>query len=77
MTIVQEYKYINNGIIYVGGSVPDGADVLETLNILVADHGKELHRKSDDKRVGTSIWLKDDDSQDNYVEVEKENDDNN
>lgn len=77
MKIVQEHKYRSNGTVYVGGIVPDGAEIIETLNILVADSGKELHRKSDDKKVGTSIWLRDGDSQDNYVEVEIKDDDNN
>lgn len=77
MKIVQEHKYRSNGIVYVGGNVPDGAEIIETLNILVADDGKELQRKSDEKNVGTSIWLRDGDSQDNYVEVEIKDDNNN
>ena len=76
MNIVQEHKYKKDGIVYVGGNVPDGAEIIETLNILVADKGKELHRKSDDKKIGTSIWLRDGDSQENYVEVEIKDDNN-
>lgn len=74
MFITQCYKYEYNNIVYVGGNVPEGATVLETMNILNAEEGYELVRKSDEENVGNSIWLKDSDSEDNYIEVESPED---
>ena len=71
MFITQCYKYEKDGIVYVGGNVPDGANVMETMDILNAEDGYELVRKSDGENVGSSVWLKDGDSQDNYEEVEQ------
>lgn len=68
MFITQCYKYKYNGIVYVGGEVPDGAEVLETMNILNAEEGFELIRIADNENVGSSIWLKDGDVQENYRE---------
>ena len=70
MFITQCYKYKYNGIVYVGGEVPEGAEILETMDILNAEDGFDLVRKSDGKNVGTSVWLKNGDTQDNYTEVE-------
>lgn len=70
MFITQVYKYEKNGIVYVGGNAPDGATILETLDILNAEDGFELVRKSDSENVGNSVWLHDGDTQDNYTEVE-------
>lgn len=71
MYITQVYKYEKEGIIYVGGQVPDGAIILETMDILNAEEGYTLIRKSDQEDVGNSIWLHDGDTQDNYTEVEE------
>ena len=72
MYITQCYKYEKDGIIYVSGNVPEGATVLETMDILNADEGYELVK--DGERIGTSVWLKYGDSEDNYSEVEVEQD---
>ena len=64
------YKYEKDGIIGVGGNVPEGATILETMNILNAEEGFELVRKSDGERIGSSVWLRDGDVQENYEEVE-------
>lgn len=72
MYITQCYKYKYNGIVYVGGDVPDGAEILETMDILNAEDGYDLVRKSDGENVGTSIWLKDGDVQNNYIEVKND-----
>lgn len=70
MFITQCYKYEKNGIVYVGGNVPEGAEILETMDILNAEKGYELFCISDGECVGNSIWLHDGDSQDNYEERE-------
>lgn len=70
MFITQYYKYKYNDIIYVGGQVPEGAEILETMDILNAEDGFDLVRKSDGENVGSSVWLKDGDSQNNYTEQE-------
>ena len=72
MYITQVYKYEKDGIVYVGGNVPQDATILETMDILNAESGYNLVRKSDDEEIGNSIWLKDGDSQDNYEEIEIE-----
>lgn len=71
MYITQVYKYEDNGVIYVGGNPPQDATILETMNILNAEDGFDLVRKSDGENVGANIWLKDGDTQDNYVEVKQ------
>ena len=70
MYITQVYKYEKNGIVYVGGNVPEGATILETMDILNAEDGFELVRIADEENVGTSVWLRNGDTQDNYTEVE-------
>ena len=72
MFITQCYKYKYNGIVYVGSNVPEGAEILETMDILNADEGYDLVRISDNENVGSNIWLKDGDVQENYKEVEAE-----
>jgi len=72
MYITQCYKYEINGIIYIGGTPAEEATILETMNILNAKEGFELIRKSDNENVGVNIWLKDNDSQDNYLEIKIE-----
>lgn len=70
MFITQYYKYEYNNIVYVSGNVPEGATILETMNILNAKEGYELIHKSDNENVGNSIWLKDNDVKENYNEIE-------
>ena len=70
MFITQTYKYKYNGIVYVGGPVPEGAEILETMDILNAENGYTLIRKSDFEDIGSSIWLRNDDTKDNYGEKE-------
>lgn len=72
MFITQTYKYKKDGIVYVGGEVPDGAEILETMDILNAEDGYTLIRKSDQDDVGNSVWLHDGDTQNNYEEKEIE-----
>ena len=69
MYITQSYKYEKDGIVYVSANVPEGATILETLDILCAEDGYELERISDGENVGNSIWLHDGDIQENYREV--------
>lgn len=76
MFITQSYKYEYNGIIYVSANVPEDATILETLNILNAKKGYDLIRKSDNKNVGSSIWLRTGDFENNYIEVEVINEEN-
>lgn len=68
MYITQTYKYRYNDIIYVGGEVPEDAEILETLDILNAEEGYDLIRIADDENMGNSVWLKDDDVKENYRE---------
>ena len=75
MYITQMYKYEINGIIYVSANVPEGAIILETMDILNADDGYELVRKSDGEKLGANVWLKDCDTQDNYIEIPEPQDD--
>ena len=69
MFITQCYKYKYNDIIYVGGQVPDSAEILETMNILNAEEGYDLIRIADDENVGNSVWLHNGDVQENYKEI--------
>ena len=71
MFITQSYKYELNGIVYVSGQVPEGATILETMDILNAEEGYTLISKSDQEDIGNSVWLHDGDTQDNYTEVEE------
>ena len=73
MYITQVYKYELDGIVYAGAlEVPEGATLLETMDILNADDGYELQRISDGENVGNSIWLHNGDVQENYTEVESQ-----
>ena len=73
MHIDKCYKYEKDGIIYVGGNLPEGAIILETMDILCAEDGYTLIRKSDFEDIGSSIWLKDDDTMENYGEKKYDN----
>ena len=75
MYITQCYKYEVNGVIYVGGTPPQDATILETMDILNADDGYNLIRKSDGEKLGANVWLKDCDTQDNYIEIPEPQDD--
>ena len=68
MFITQCYKYKYNGIVYVGGEVPENAEILETMDILNAEEGFDLIRISDEENIGNSVWLHDSDVQGNYKE---------
>lgn len=72
MNITQSYKYRKNGTVYVGGQVPEGAEILETMDILNAEDGYDLVRIADDENVGANIWLRDGDVKENYKEAERE-----
>lgn len=72
MNITNSYKYEKDGIVYVGGNVPEGATILETMDILNAEEGYDLIRISDNENVGSSIWLRDGDVKENYKEAERE-----
>lgn len=62
------YKYEKDGIVYVSWNLPDGATLLETMDILNADDGKVLIRKADNENVGSSIWLQGEDNESNYID---------
>lgn len=68
MYITETYKYRKDGIVYVGGNVPEGAEILETLEILNAEDGNDLIRIYNNENVGSSIWLRNDDVKENYKE---------
>lgn len=68
MYITQSYKYEYEGIVYVSGNVPEGATILETMDILNAEDGFDLIRISDNENMGSSVWLHDGDVQENYRE---------
>lgn len=74
MYITQSYKYEYNGIVYVSANVPEGATILETMDILNAEDGYILIRKSDGEDMGNSVWLHDGDTQENYTEQEDDTD---
>lgn len=60
--------YVCDGAIYCGFK-PENADVKEERQVLYPNKGYLLERKSDSKQFH-SIWLKDDDTEENYIEVE-------
>lgn len=60
--------YICNGAIYCGFK-PDGVEVLEEREVLYPAEGYELERITDKERL-PSVWLKDGDVKENYIEVE-------
>lgn len=70
MHIENMYKYEKECIVYVGGEVPDGAEILETMEILNAEEGYDLIRISDNENVGSSVWLHNGDVKENYREEE-------
>lgn len=70
MYIVEMYKYEKEGIVYVAGVLPEGATLIETMDILTASSGYDLVRISDNENIGTSIWLRNGDVEENYREEE-------
>lgn len=68
MHIVTSYKYEIDGIVKVSENLDEGATILETMDILYAEDGYELYH--DGENIGNSVWLKDGDTQDNYIEKE-------
>lgn len=64
--------YICDGAIYCGVK-PEGVEILEERQILYPEHNYILVRKTDGKKYN-SVWLKDGDTQDNYIEVERKDD---
>ena len=72
MYISETYKYQKDGIVYVGEEVPEGAEILETMEILNAEDGYDLIRIHDEENMGSSVWLHDGDVQENYREEEHE-----
>ena len=70
MYITETYKYRKDGVVFVGGNVPEGAEIIDTMTILNAEENHTLIRISDNEDVGSSIWLRDGDIQENYKEEE-------
>ena len=52
------------------GFKPDNAVITEERPVLYADEGYTLIRKSDFEDVGSSVWIRDGDTADNYGEKE-------
>lgn len=71
MYITETYKYKHNGIVYVGGEVPEGAEILETLEILNAEDGYDLIRIRDNENMGANVWIRPGDLVKNYREEEQ------
>lgn len=74
MYITETHKYKHNGIVYVGGEVPEGAEILETLEILNAEDGYDLIRIHDNENMGANVWLRPGDFVENYKEEEHKDD---
>ena len=72
MYITETYKYEKDGIVYVGEEVPEGATIIETMDILTAEEDMDLIRISDEENMGSSLWLHNGDVQENYREEEHE-----
>lgn len=73
MYISNMYKYEKDGTVYVAGNVPEGATIIETMDILNAEDGYDLICISDNENVGANIWLKDGDVKENYKEEKYDN----
>lgn len=74
MYITETYKYEKDGIVYVGGKVPENAEILETLQILNADDGYDLIRIHDNENMGANVWIRTGDLVENYKEEEHKDD---
>lgn len=60
--------YVCDGAMYCGFK-PEGVEVIEERQILYPADGYDLERISDKERL-SCVWLHDDDSRDNYTEIE-------
>lgn len=74
MYISEMYKYKKDGTIYVASNVPEGATIIETMDILNTEDGYDLIRISDNENVGANIWLHNGDVKENYREEEHKED---
>lgn len=72
MYITNSYKYERDGIMYVGSTVPDGATIIETLDVLNAEKGYDLIRIFDNENIGSCLWLRNGDLMQNYREEPSE-----
>ena len=72
MYIKKMYKYKKDGITYISETLPTGAILIEDMDILNAEDGNDLIRIADDENVGSSIWLRNGDVQENYREEKHE-----
>ena len=70
MYITETYKYEKDGIVYVSGKVPEGATILETMDILNAEDGYDLIRIHDNENMGANVWIRPGDLVKNYREEE-------
>lgn len=70
MEVRPTYKFRRNDDVigYHCGDMPTGVEILETYDILYPQEGYDLQRISDGEILG-SIWLKDGDTEDNYIEI--------
>lgn len=68
MFITKSYRYMKGGIEYVSGILPEDATLTEIMDILNAEEGYDLIRIADNENMSSSLWLKSDDSQENYRE---------
>ena len=68
MFITEVYKYEKGGIIYVSGNLPEGSTLIEEMDILSAEDGNDLIRKTTDENVGPNVWLHNGDVKENYKE---------
>lgn len=59
----------------MSGIVPEGAEIIETMDILVASEGYDLVRISDEENIGNSVWLRESDKEENYKEEQIKDDD--
>lgn len=70
MYITETHKYKKDGVVYVGGEVPNDTEIIEKMVILNAEENHTLIRISDNEYIGSSVWLKDGDLEENYKEEE-------
>ena len=71
MFITTTYKGLKDGVIgYYCGFKPDDIEIIEEMPILNAEEGFDLIRISNNENMGNSVWLHNDDIQENYREVE-------
>lgn len=71
MFITQIYKYKKDNIVYVGGNLPKNAEIIETMDILNAEENYNLVQIAENINVGSNVWLRNGDKQENYKEIEQ------